>query len=150
MRTATDLQLEQFAAAFDDFVRAAKRARARVEPDATLTPPQYDMLAPLAEGGDAPLGLRELARAAGVSAPTATRMIDGLESRGLVTRVRADDDKRAVRIALTGEGAAAVREHRERQLARRRALFDQLSPDERRAAAKVLARLAAAYEGVDA
>jgi DNA-binding MarR family transcriptional regulator len=150
MPTATDLQLEQFAAAFDDFVRAAKRARARVEPDATLTPSQYDMLAPLAEGGDAPLGLRELARAAGVSAPTATRMIDGLESRGLVTRARADDDKRAVRIALTGEGAAAVREHRERQQARRRALFDQLSPGERRAAAKILARLAAAYEGVDA
>lgn len=140
----TDAQLAAFDAAFDGFVRAAKRARARVEPDAPLTNSQYDLLAPLAD--EAVLGLRELARAAGVSAPTATRMIDGLAARGMVTRERAADDRRAVRIALTPEGAAAVGERRERQLARRRALFDQLSPGERRAAAKVLARLAAAYE----
>ncbi|HWI75214.1 MAG TPA: MarR family transcriptional regulator [Baekduia sp.] len=144
---AADPQLAAFSEAFDDFVRAAKRARARVEPDAVLTTSQYDLLGPLV---DAALGLRELARAAGVSAPTATRMIDGLEARGLVTRERAPEDRRAVRIALTGDGRAAVADHRDRLRARRRALFDQLSPGERRAAAKVLARLAAAYEGVDA
>jgi MarR family transcriptional regulator, organic hydroperoxide resistance regulator len=149
MPTAADPQLAAFATAFDDFVRAAKRARARVEPEATLTPSQYDLLAPLVEADDAPLGLRELARAAGVSAPTATRMIDGLAARGLVTRERAADDRRAVRIALTAEGAEAVDEHRGRMLGRRRALFDQLSHTERRAAAKVLARLAAAYEEID-
>jgi MarR family transcriptional regulator, organic hydroperoxide resistance regulator len=149
MPTAADPQLAAFATAFDDFVRAAKRARARVEPEATLTPSQFDLLAPLVEADDAPLGLRELARAAGVSAPTATRMIDGLAARGLVTRERAADDRRAVRIALTAEGAEAVDEHRARMLGRRRALFDQLSPAERRAAAKVLARLAAAYEEID-
>jgi DNA-binding MarR family transcriptional regulator len=149
--TVTDPQLAAFATAFDDFVRAAKRARARVEPDALLTTSQYDLLCPLLDAPDgAPLGLRELARAAGVSAPTATRMIDGLEGRALVTRERSSDDRRAVRIALTDDGAEAVRERRARLHARRRALFDQLSPGERRAAAKVLARLAAAYEGVDA
>jgi DNA-binding MarR family transcriptional regulator len=146
---ATDPQLEAFVAAFDDFVRAAKRARARVEPDAILTPAQYDLLFPLLDAGDA-LGLRELARAAGVSAPTATRMVDGLEARGLVTRERSAEDRRAVRLALTEAGADAVRERRALLLARRRALFDQLAPAERRAAAKVLERLAAAYEGVDA
>ncbi|HWH96455.1 MAG TPA: MarR family transcriptional regulator [Baekduia sp.] len=148
--TATDPQLAAFAAAFDDFVRAAKRARVRVEPDAALTTSQYDLLSPLVDGQDTQLGLRELARAAGVSAPTATRMIDGLEARGMVTRERAVDDKRAVHIALTDAGAAAVAERRERMHARRRALFDQLSPSERRAAARVLARLAAAYEEVEA
>jgi MarR family transcriptional regulator, organic hydroperoxide resistance regulator len=150
MPTATDPQLDAFAAAFDDFVRAAKRARVRVEPDALLTTSQYDLLCPLLDDDGAGLGLRELARAAGVSAPTATRMIDGLEARALVTRERAPDDRRAVRIALTTKGADAVGEHRERLQARRRALFAQLSPGERRAAAKVLARLAAAYERVDA
>jgi DNA-binding MarR family transcriptional regulator len=146
---ATDPQLEAFVAAFDDFVRAAKRARARVERDAILTPAQYDLLFPLLDAGDA-LGLRELARAAGVSAPTATRMVDGLEARGLVTRERSAEDRRAVRLALTEAGADAVRERRALLLARRRALFDRLAPAERRAAAKVLERLAAAYEGVDA
>jgi DNA-binding MarR family transcriptional regulator len=149
MPTATDLQLASFATAFEDFVRAAKRARARVEPDAALTTSQYDLLCPLAGGDETALGLRELARAAGVSAPTATRMIDGLAARGMVTREPAADDKRAVRIALTAEGRAAVGERRERLQARRRALFDQLSPSERRAAAKVLARLATAYEEVE-
>ena len=147
--TAADAELTAFAAAFEEFVRAAKRARARVEPDATLTTSQYDLLCPLIEGDDARLGLRELARAAGVSAPTATRMVDGLAARGIVTREPAPDDRRAVRIALTAEGRAAVLDRRAHQLDRRRALFDRLSPSERRAAAKVLARLATAYEEID-
>ncbi len=142
----TDPQLTAFAAAFDDFVRAAKRARARVDPEATLTSSQHDLLCPLLDG---PMGLRELARAAGVSAPTATRMVDGLQERGIVTRERAADDRRAVRIALTAEGEDALAVHRARQRARRQALFEQLSVTERRAAAKVLARLAAAYEELE-
>jgi DNA-binding MarR family transcriptional regulator len=145
---ATDPQLDAFVAAFDDFVRAAKRARVRVEPDAVLTTSQYDLLFPLLEV-ETPLGLRELARAAGVSAPTATRMLDGLEGRGLVTRERSAEDRRAVCLALTVEGAKAVTERRMLLLSRRRRLFEQLAPAERRAAAKVLARLAAAYEGMD-
>jgi DNA-binding MarR family transcriptional regulator len=136
--------LDAFVTAFDDFVRAAKRARARVEPEAVLTPSQLDLLGPLADGGV--LGLRELARAAGVSAPTATRMVDGLQARGLVSRERCADDRRAVRVAVTPEGAAAVTESRERLQARRRALFERLEPQERQAAARVLARLATAYE----
>jgi DNA-binding MarR family transcriptional regulator len=146
MSTAIDHELAAFAEAFDDFVRAAKRARARVEPDAALTTSQYDLLCPLLAS---PHGLRELARAAGVSAPTATRMIDGLGARGLVTRERDADDRRAVRIALTPDGQEAVEHRREAMHGRRRALFDQLSPGEHRAAAQVLARLAAAYERVD-
>jgi DNA-binding MarR family transcriptional regulator len=137
-------EVDAFVAAFDEFVRAAKRARARVETDAALSPSQYDLLAPLAEGDV--LGLRELARAAGVSAPTATRMLDGVQARGLVTRERCAADRRAVRVALTEAGRAAVREHRARMVARRRALFDRLAPGEREVAARVLARLADAYE----
>jgi DNA-binding MarR family transcriptional regulator len=146
--TATAGELDTFVTAFDDFVRAAKRARVRVDAEATLSPSQYDLLVPLS-WAVSPLGLGELARAAGVSSPTATRMLDGLETRGLVTRERCSDDRRAVRLALTGDGAAAVAEHRERMVARRRALFEQLAPGERRAAARVLARLATAYEHVE-
>jgi MarR family transcriptional regulator, organic hydroperoxide resistance regulator len=144
----TDPQLDAFVTAFDDFVRAAKRARGRVEPDAVLTTAQFDLLSPLLEA-EVPLGLRELARAAGVSAPTATRMVDGLAARGLLTRVRSEEDRRAVCLALTEDGVTAVQERRAQVAARRRALFDQLAPAERGAAAKVLARLAAAYEAVE-
>jgi DNA-binding MarR family transcriptional regulator len=142
-----DPQLDALIAAFDEFARAAKRARARVDADAPLTPSQFDVLFPLLEA-DARLGLRELARAAGVSPPTATRMLDGLETRGLVTRERCTADRRAVRLALTAAGREAVTTVRERMLARRRALFAQLAPAERRAAAEVLARLTAAYDEV--
>jgi DNA-binding MarR family transcriptional regulator len=148
--TAIDPQLDAFVAAFDDFVRAAKRARARVQPpDETLSPSQYDLLAPLLESEDA-MGVRSLARAVGVSAPTATRMIDGLQARGLVVREPSPNDRRAVRLTLTDAGREAVLGYRERMLARRRALFEQLAPGERRAAARVLERLAAAYEQVEA
>jgi DNA-binding MarR family transcriptional regulator len=120
MPVAADAELEAFVAAFDEFARAAKRARARVEHDAVLSPAQVDLLAPLA-GGDV-LGLRELARAAGVSAPTATRMLDGLQARGLVTRERCANDRRAVRLTVTDAGRAAVVAARERRAARQRAV----------------------------
>jgi DNA-binding MarR family transcriptional regulator len=143
-----DVDLTAFVEAFDEFVRAAKRARSRaVVGEDALSPSQYDLLFPLLDAGG-PLGLRELARAAGVSAPTATRMIDGLAARGLVSRERCADDRRAVRLSLTGAGETAVRTQQEAQLARRRELYERLAPDDRRAAARVLSRLAAAYEEV--
>src|SRR6478672_2768068 len=126
MPVAADAELDAFVAAFDDFARAAKRARARVEHDEVLSPAQVDLLIPLADGDV--LGLRELARAAGVSAPTATRMLDGLQARGLVTRERCADDRRAVRLTLTGAGRDAVVAAQQRRAARRRAVYERLAP----------------------
>lgn len=142
-----EADLDELVTAFDAFVKAAKRARVRAEPSAPLTSSQVDLLNPLLEcESDGGLGLRELARLVGIAAPTATRMIDGLETRGFVTRERHPEDGRAVRIALTAEGTKVLLERRAQMLARRRAMLDQLTPSERRAAAKVLARLAAAFE----
>src|SRR3954469_22423801 len=96
----SDAELERLVTAFDAFVRAAKRSRARAEPGAPLTTSQVDLLNPLLDCEPTGLGLRELARLVGIAAPTATRMIDGLEARGFVTRARDPRDGRAVRIAL--------------------------------------------------
>ena len=144
--STSDAELEQLVAAFDAFVKAAKRSRARNEPSVPLTTSQVDLLNPLLDCEPAGLGLRELARLVGIAAPTATRMVDGLEGRGFVTRARDPQDGRAVRIALTAEGTAVLLERRAQMLARRRAMFDLLTPSERRAAATVLARLAEAFE----
>jgi DNA-binding MarR family transcriptional regulator len=46
----------------------------------------------------------ELAREYGIDASAITRLIDRLEKRGLLTRVRSSEDRRAVRLALTPEG----------------------------------------------
>src|ERR1700754_4415 len=129
--TTETQHMDELVVAFDRFVKAAKRSRARNEPeDSALTTSQADLLVPLLECEPAGLGLRALARLAGIAAPTATRMIDGLEQRGLVTRRRDPDDGRAVLIALTADGEDALRERRAQMLARRRAMFELLSPSE--------------------
>jgi DNA-binding MarR family transcriptional regulator len=52
----------------------------------------------------------ELAREYGIDASAVTRLVDRLEKRGLLTRVRSSEDRRVVRLALTPEGQSiAVR-----------------------------------------
>ncbi len=46
----------------------------------------------------------ELAREYGIDASAVTRLVDRLEKRGLLERVRSSEDRRAVRLALTPEG----------------------------------------------
>ncbi|NIE65136.1 MarR family winged helix-turn-helix transcriptional regulator [Burkholderia sp. Ax-1719] len=46
----------------------------------------------------------ELAREYGIDASAVTRLVDRLEKRGLLRRVRSSEDRRAVRLALTPEG----------------------------------------------
>ncbi|WP_233863574.1 MarR family winged helix-turn-helix transcriptional regulator [Paraburkholderia adhaesiva] len=48
----------------------------------------------------------ELAREYGIDASAVTRLVDRLEKRGLLKRVRSSEDRRAVRLALTTEGQA--------------------------------------------
>jgi DNA-binding MarR family transcriptional regulator len=48
----------------------------------------------------------ELAREYGIDASAVTRLVDRLEKRGLLTRVRSNEDRRVVRLALTPEGHA--------------------------------------------
>lgn len=151
MPTRTDSEVAAFAAALDDFLRAGRRARGRLHPGeggGELSLSQYYLLEPLA-AADGPLCLGELALAAGVSAPTATRMLDGLERDGLVARARRADDRRLVAVELTAAGRERVAAARERVLARRREIFDSLAPTERRSATRLLERLAAAVEGLE-
>jgi MarR family transcriptional regulator, organic hydroperoxide resistance regulator len=144
--TTEDTEVAAFAAALDDFVRAARRARGRLANEADLSLSQYHLLEPLV-GVEAPgLGVGELACAAGVSAPTATRMLGGLERAGLVERRTCPRDRRVVRVALTPPGARRMASKRERTNARREALYRSLDPEERAQAARLLERLAAAIE----
>jgi DNA-binding MarR family transcriptional regulator len=48
----------------------------------------------------------DLARHYGIDASAVTRLIDRLEKRKLLARVRSDEDRRAVRLQLTPEGYA--------------------------------------------
>jgi MarR family transcriptional regulator, lower aerobic nicotinate degradation pathway regulator len=71
-----------------------------------LTPAQFGVLTVVkAHPG---MGQSSLARALGFDKVTVLRVLRGLESRGLVARAPAPDNKRNVSVALTGEGAAML------------------------------------------
>ena len=143
--TTQSSEVAAFAAALDDFRRASSRARGRLGADGDLTISQYHLLEPLL-AAEEPLGVGELACAAGVSAPTATRMLAGLERDELVERRGCTRDRRVVRIALTDEGAERMTRKRDRIERRHEELFRSLEPGERAQAARLLERLAAAIE----
>jgi DNA-binding MarR family transcriptional regulator len=132
--------------ALHDFFRAARRARGRAARDPSpngLSLAQYHLLEPLAGG---PRTNRELAELAGISAPTATRMVDGLLQRALVSRVEDPTDRRAVVISLseTGRAALALKE-REYESVRSR-IAAAFEPHEQELATDLLRRLAAVIE----
>jgi DNA-binding MarR family transcriptional regulator len=129
-----------------EFFRATRRARGRAAsrpaPDG-LSLAQFHLLEPLADG---PHTNRQLAESAAVSSPTATRMIDVLVARGLVTRVEDPSDRRAVLISLTPAGRRAL-EAKLREYERvREQIAAALQLEERAVAADLLHRLAEVIE----
>jgi DNA-binding MarR family transcriptional regulator len=145
-RSPRDPRLDVFFDAFDEFAQAVRRARGTrlaADPDG-LSLSQYSLIEPLLDADG--IGVRELAAQAGVSAPTATRVLDTLERRGLVLRNRSERDRRAVEVVLTPAGRVALRERHEWLRMREQALFGQLSVRERALAPRLLRRLAALVE----
>ena len=117
------------------------RARQSNDPTAPLTLSQYHLIGALERSPSLSVG--QLAEAAGVSSPTATRMLDGLERDGLIERSPSERDRRSVSVSLTEAGRRAQRAERRRLERKRRALAEQLTPAERRQANALLRRLAA-------
>ena len=136
-----------FEAALDEFFGAIRRSRARAAQQVgqgELTQSQFQLLGGFADAGELPVG--ELAEAADVSAPTATRMLDGLERAAIVERRPSDRDRRAVSVRLTAKGRRLTERRRKVVAAKREALYASLSPAERRQAERLLRRLAAVIE----
>lgn len=57
-----------------------------------------------------PMTMTHLADATGVSVSNATGLVDRMEERGLVDRLRDDPDRRVVHVTLTSDGRAALAE----------------------------------------
>ena len=146
-RTQTTASAEQdLSDALYDFFKAARRARGRAASDPApdgLSLAQYHLLEPLASG---PRTNRELAELAGISASTATRMVDGLLQRELVTRIEDPVDRRAVVISLTEAGREKLSRKQREYAARRRRLAAALDPHEQKVATDLLRRLASVIE----
>jgi homoprotocatechuate degradation regulator HpaR len=74
--------------------------------DAGVTEQQWRVLRVLDEAG--PLALAEIGRRAALQSPSVTRIVQGLEERGLVGRLRDTADRRRQTISLTEAGAEVI------------------------------------------
>jgi MarR family transcriptional regulator, transcriptional regulator for hemolysin len=83
----------------------------------------------------------ELARALDIEGPTLTRHLDGLESAGLVKRIRDPANRRAVRVELTGAGQAKHTELLQAVIAFNRRLRSGFDESEIRTLLDLLERL---------
>ena len=72
--------------------------------------PQWIPLAKLHMGASPTATVAELARECQLDTGAMTRLLDRLEAKGLVRRVRSQADRRVVNIELTDEGRSAARE----------------------------------------
>src|SRR5580698_10390054 len=121
----------EFVDAFDTFARAVRRARGAPPIDAgkALTLSQYGLLEVLADRETARVA--ELALEAGVQPPTASRILDALERRGVIERTRDPGDRRAVTVTLT-HGGRQLLESQQRWVRERRRAFVLALPEEQR------------------
>ena len=141
---------EAFLAAFDAFAQAVRRARGAHSgvDQRALTLSQYGLLAPLLESRSA--RVRELAQQAGITAPTATRLLDTLERRGLVLRLQVAEDRRGVSVTLTDAGRTLLERQHDWLRTRERALWTKLPPGERELVPDLLIQLAGLIDEIAA
>jgi DNA-binding MarR family transcriptional regulator len=134
---------DEFLTAFEAFAQAVRRARGApaLASGSALTLSQYSLLQGLADRDVARVS--DLAAGAGVTPSTATRILDALERRGIVSRTRPPEDRRAVAITLTDTGRAVLSFHHRWFRERQRSFYASLPGVERELAPDLLVRLAA-------
>jgi len=79
-----------------------------------VSPPRLSALSVVVYAG--PIGIGALAATEGVSAPTMSRLVDGLERDGLVVRTRDPEDARGVLVRTTARGRRILTEGRARRI----------------------------------
>ncbi len=97
--------------AYVKLLRATRAVVARIEPllaRAGLTPTQLGVLEALLHKGS--LSHRELGRKVLTSAGNMTDVVDKLQARGLVRRIRVPGDRRQVAVELTEAGGGLIEE----------------------------------------
>lgn len=82
--------------------------------------------------GAGPRRMSDLAECAQTSQTSLTGIVDRLAERGLVERVRSDEDRRVVEVALTELGHTEMRHSHAKMLERLDEVLAPLSADERR------------------
>ncbi|GLU47574.1 MarR family winged helix-turn-helix transcriptional regulator [Nocardiopsis ansamitocini] len=128
----------EFSQAWGDLMGAVVRARGRgtalTEPELTLS---QALLLEVIGGLEHPT-VGEIANAAGIASPSATRMLQQLERKGMVSRRRSDRDERSTVITVTEAGSRALTEHLDHVRDRQHAIFTAVDPRLRPALVELL------------
>jgi DNA-binding MarR family transcriptional regulator len=135
-----DLIIDAVLSASRVLVAVAARSLGDVAEQVTLT--QYRTLVVLASRG--PQSLADLAEAADVTPPTATRMCDRLIKKGLVTRRHERGDRRLIRLTLTTKGYELVEAVTKRRRVEIANLLQAIPSEQQAALVDSLQRLTAA------
>jgi MarR family transcriptional regulator, organic hydroperoxide resistance regulator len=136
-----DRGFEEFVAASNELFAAMRRNRGRLaHRESSLSLSQLALLEAVATHG--PLLVGQIASHAGVSGPTATKMLKQLERQGVVVRQRSRDDERKVLVALTERGRGLVSRQRNALRDKQRKHYATLSPEQREVFVDVLRQMA--------
>jgi DNA-binding MarR family transcriptional regulator len=132
------------------FLRAhaalTRELSARLEALHELTLSDFDVLVQLYYAEGRRMRRIDLARSVLLTASGITRLLDGLESSGLVGKERCDSDARVTYAVLTNAGVKKIEDARESHLADIEELFgSRFSPQERKQFAELLGRLPLAH-----
>ncbi|MGD2129810.1 MAG: MarR family transcriptional regulator [Lysobacterales bacterium] len=100
------MEAEPLLVALRRIMRAVDLHSKKLEREVGLTVPQILVLLSVHAAGS--LRVSDIARDVSLSQATVTSVLDRLEKKGYVRRERRQDDRRAVSITLTSEGAARV------------------------------------------
>ncbi len=92
--------------ALRQIMRAIDLRSKRLEKQVDLTVPQLLVLQRLQESGE--LSVNEVARGVNLSQGTVTSILQRLEAKGMLTRMKREDDRRKSRICLTEAGSDQV------------------------------------------
>ena len=129
-------------------LRRALRRGARVaDPGNTLAVAQLELLAALAEQPGSRPG--QLARRLNMRANTVTTIVNALSSRGMLERITADDDRRAVKLTVTETGRQAVLSWQATNAAVLHLALSTLPARQRRALAAAVPALDALARAID-
>ena len=132
------------------FLRAhaalTRELSARLEALHELTLSDFDVLVQLYYAEGRRMRRIDIARSVLLTASGITRLLDGLESCGLVAKDRCESDARVTYAVLTEAGVKKIEAARESHLADIEELFgSQFSPQEREQLAEFLGRLPLAH-----
>lgn len=105
----TDVEMDAWQALLHAHHQVTRTLDAELREEHDLTLGEYDVLLRLVRAPDRSLRMNEIAQRILISPSGLTRVVDGLEEKGLVQRRRDSDDARVVRARLTDAGREKVR-----------------------------------------